>query len=76
MLIANNQPYEKIFRSCDQLSKRCQKLQNFDFQSQFFMSKIIRIFPKKFFIEQHQFRSTFFVIDIFWKLQFLKHFIF
>ena len=35
----------KNFRSCVQLSKRCQKLQNFDFQSQFSMSKIIRIFP-------------------------------
>ena len=31
-------------RSCIQLSKRCQKLQNFDFQSQFSMSEIIRIF--------------------------------
>ena len=44
MLKANNQPYKK-FRVCIQLSKRCQKLQNFDFQCQFFMSKIIRIFP-------------------------------
>ena len=61
MLKANNQ----IFRSCIQLSKRCQKLQNFDFQSKFSMSKIIRIFPNFFFIEQYQFRSTFFVVDIF-----------
>ena len=36
------------------------------FQSQFFMSKIIRIFLNFFFIEKYQFRSTFFVIDIFW----------
>ena len=37
------------------------------------MSKIIRIFLNFFFIEEYQFRGTFFVIDIFWKLQFLKH---
>ena len=29
-----------------------------------------------FFIEKYQFRSSFSVIDIFWQLQFLKHFIF
>ena len=46
-----------------------------DFQSQFSMSKIILIFLKKFFIEEYQIRGMFFVIDIFWKLQFLKHFI-
>ena len=46
-----------------------------DFQSQFSMSKIIRIFPF-FFIEEYQFRGMFFIIDIFWKLQFLKHFIY
>ena len=28
-----------------------------------------------FFTEEYQFRSTLFVIDIFWQLQFLKHFI-
>ena len=44
-----------------------------DFQSQFSMSKIIRIFLNFFFIEEYQFRGTFFDIDIFWKLQFLKH---
>ena len=43
-----------------------QKVPKSDFQSQFSMSKIIWIFPKKFFVEQYQFRSTFFVIDIFW----------
>ena len=31
---------------------------------------------KKIFIEKYHFRGTFFVIDIFWKLQFLNHFIF
>ena len=41
------------------------EVQKFDFQSQFSMSKIIRIFLI-FFIEEYQFRSTFFVIDIFW----------
>ena len=31
---------------------------------------------KKNFIEEYDFRGTLFVIDIFWKLQFLNHFIF
>ena len=31
---------------------------------------------KKNFIEENHFRDTFFVIDIFWKIQFFKHFIF
>ena len=46
-----------------------------DFQSQFSMSKIIRIFLNFFFIEEYQFRGMFFVVDISWKIQFLKHFI-
>jgi hypothetical protein len=37
----------------------------FDFQSHFSMSKIIEIFLNFCFIEKYQFRSTFFVIDIF-----------
>ena len=45
-----------------------------DFQSQFSMSKIVRIFLNLFLIEEYQFRGMFFVNDIFWKLQFLKHF--
>ena len=53
----------------------CQKVPKFDFQSQFSMSKIIRIFLNFFFIEEYQFMSTFFVIDIFWWNQFLNHFI-
>ena len=48
---------------------RCQKLRKFDFQSQFFMSKIIQIFLV-FFIEECIFRSTFFVIDIFDNINF------
>ena len=39
------------------------------------MSKIIRIFLNFFFIEEYNFRGMFFIIDIFWKLQFLNHFI-
>ena len=38
----------------------CQKVPKFDFQSQFSMSKFIRIFLKFLFIEKYQFRSTFF----------------
>ena len=43
----NNQPPKKVFKSCAKLSKSCQKWQNSDFQSQFSMSKNIRIFLKK-----------------------------
>ena len=39
------------------------------------MSKNIQIFLKKIFIEEYDFRGTLFVIDIFWKLQFLNHYI-
>ena len=46
-----------------------------DFQGQFSLSKIIRIFLF-FFIEEYQFRGMFFVIDILWKLQSLKHFVY
>ena len=46
---------------------RCQKVPKFDFQSQFSMSKIIRSFLNFFFFEEYQFRSSFFVIDIFRK---------
>ena len=53
----------------------CQKVPKFDFQSQFSMSKIIRIFLNFFFIEEYQFRSTFFVIDIFLIKSILNHFI-
>ena len=59
---------KKVFKSCGQLTKSCQTLQNSDFQSQFPMSKIIRIFLKIFFIAEFDFRGTHFVIDIFWKL--------
>ena len=51
-----------------------QKLPISDFQSQFSMPKIIRIFPKKIFAEEYHFRDRFFVIHIFWKLWFLRHF--
>ena len=40
-----SESFQIFFRSCVQLSICHQKLQNFDFQSQFSMSKIIRILP-------------------------------
>ena len=52
-----------------------QKVPILDFQSEFSMSKFIRIFLKKKFIEEYQFRCTFFVKSIFCWLQFLNHFI-
>ena len=54
----------------------CQKWQNSDFQSQFSMSKNIRKFLKKRFIEEYDFRGTLFVINIFWRLHFFNNFIF
>ena len=52
----------------------CQTVPILDVQSEFSMSKIIRIFLKKF-IEEYQFKCTFFVKSIFCWLQFLNHFI-
>ena len=43
---------------------RCQKVAKFDFQSQFSMSKIIRISLIFFFIEEYKCMNTFFVIDL------------
>ena len=37
-----------------------QKLQKSDFQNQFSMSKMMGLFPKKNFIKEYHFRSTFF----------------
>ena len=45
---------------------KCRKSWNLDIQSQFSMSKNVRIFLKKIFIEEYQFRTTFFVKYIFW----------
>ena len=68
MLKANNQPYKKNFRSWVQLSKYCQKLQNFDFQSKFSMSKIIWIFPIFFSL------NNIFLGAHFWLLTFFDNF--
>ena len=43
-----------MFKSYDQLSKSSQKLQNSDFQSQFSLSKMIRIFIEKNLIEEYR----------------------
>ena len=53
-----------------------QKVPKSDFQSHFYMSKIIRIFLIFFFTKEYQFRRRFLVIVIFWKLQYLNHFVF
>ena len=52
-----------VVQLCSKLSDR--KMLISDFQSQFSMSKIVRIFLIFFFIEKYQFRSSFSVIDIF-----------
>ena len=52
----------KIFCQINTRSKTSdRKKPIYDFQSQFSMSKIIRIFLKFYFIEEYQFRGTFFV---------------
>ena len=51
---------------------RCQKVPKFDFLSQ--LSKIIGIFLNFFFIEGHQFRRTFFIVDIFLIISIFKSF--
>jgi hypothetical protein len=53
-----------------------QKVPKSDFQSHFSLSKKNWIFLIFFFIQEYQFRRRFFVIVIFWKLQFLNHFVF
>jgi hypothetical protein len=40
------------------------------------MSKIVWVFLDFFFIEEYQFRGMFFVIDIFSKLELLKHYVY
>jgi hypothetical protein len=55
-----------VYYHTKQLSKQvCKITQPLDFQSQFSTSKIIRIFLNFFFIEEYQFKSTFFALDIF-----------
>ena len=54
----------------------CQRSQNFEFQSHFSVSKIGRIFPKKNFCEEYLIRRPTYINEIFWKLWFLKYFIF
>ena len=58
------------------ITSTVKKLLNSDFQSQFSMSKMVWIFLNLFFIDKYHCRNRFFVIDIFWKIQFSKHFIF
>ena len=54
-----------------------QKVLKSDFQSHFSTSKIIQIFLIYFFfIEEYQICRRFIVVVIFWKLQFLNHFVF
>ena len=57
------EPYKKW--SCVQLSKCCQELQNFDFQSPFSMSKIIRIFPRKFLLNNINLGAHFLLLTFF-----------
>ena len=75
--IGNKHFFTKSFRRQTYQNSKIilQKMPIFDFQSEFSMSKIIRIFLIKNFIEEYQFSHTFFVKRIFCWLQFLNHFI-
>ena len=76
--IGNKHFFTKSFRRQTYQNSKIswQKMPISDFQSDFSMSKINWIFLKKNFIEEYQFRGTYIVIGIFWKLQFLKHFVY
>ena len=52
------------------------KMPRSDFQSQFSLSKFIKNLSIFFFIEEFKFRAMFFIVYIFWKLQFLKQFVY
>ena len=54
----------------------CERCQNSEFQSHFSVSKIGRIFPKKNFCEEYLIRRPTYINEIFWKLWFLKYFIY
>ena len=54
----------------------CQTSQNSEIQSHFLVSKIGGIFPKKKFCEEYLIRRPTCINDIFWKLWFLKYFIY
>ena len=58
--LPKNQHTQRKLLNFENWVNGCQKVPKFDFQSQFFMSKVIRIFLNFFFIEEYQFRSTFF----------------
>ena len=76
MIKANNQPYKNVLDhafSWVNIVKDCKIL---TFKVNFLCQKLSESFQIFFFIDQYQLRSTFFVIDIFWQIQFLKHFIY
>ena len=64
----NQNSQRKLLNFENWINGEVSKVPKFDFQTQFSISKIIRIFLIffLFFIEEYQFRSTLFVIDIFW----------
>ena len=76
LILANKSVKEKYFFDLTFIDVHMgrQKAPKSDFQSRFSLSKIVRIFLIFFFIEEYQYRRSFFDIVIFWKLQFLNHF--
>ena len=65
ILVESQKLHQKNFRTFLDKEDRLAKLQKSDFQSHFSTSKIVKIFTKKKFIEEYQFRTTTFAKIIF-----------
>ena len=72
----NNQPIKKFLSLEVSWVKVVKNGEMLTFKVNFLCQKLSESFQSFFFIEEFDFRGTPFVIDIFWKLQFLNHFIF
>ena len=70
-----NQPPKKFLSFALSWTKVVKNGKILTFKVNYLYQKISESFWKKKFIEEYDFRGTLFVIDIFWKLQFLNHFI-
>ena len=71
----NNQPLKKFLSLLLSWAKVVKNGQILTFKVNFYVKKYPNLFKKNFF-EDYDFRGTLFVIDMFWKLQFLNNFIF
>ena len=72
----NNQPIKKILGLAVTWVKVVKNCKILTFKVNFLCQKLSESFQIFFFIEEHHFRGMFFVIDIFWKLQLVKYFVY